>query len=94
MTIEPVLIEQILVSPRLDYFSLVDDDDEIDIAYGAEPVRDNETGAALHQREESFLDSGFGSRIDAARRLVEYQNRGVGENRARRSRPLVRKIYC
>ena len=38
------------------------------------------TGAAMHQPKQGFLDSQFGSRINAARRLVQNKDCGISEN--------------
>ena len=43
---------------------------------------DDKAGAAAHQPEQGFLDPQLGPGIHAARRLVQDEDGGVGENGA------------
>ena len=87
--IEPASIEQRLMRALFDNFSVVDHDDLISIADGAQPVRDHEAGAALHQTQQRLLNARFGAGIDAARRLVEDLDAGVGQHSARNRQQLA-----
>ncbi|MNY57242.1 hypothetical protein D3C86_1934190 [compost metagenome] len=44
---------------------------------------DHEARSPLHEHAHRLLDVLLGARVDGARRLVEHENRGVGENRPR-----------
>ena len=55
---------QFVVRPALHDSTLVHHQDDIDIANGRHPVRDNEGGAAGEQPVESFEDEPFGLQIE------------------------------
>ncbi len=57
--------------------------------HGREPVRDDERGAAAGERFERLLHQALARRVERARRLVEQQDRPVGEQRARNREPLA-----
>ena len=57
-------------------------DDDIGVADGGEPVRDDEAGAALHQFLERLLHEPFAFGVERAGRLVEDQDGRVLEQRA------------
>src|SRR5262249_59121398 len=52
------------------------------VADGRQPMRNHESGTALHHFVEREIDAAFGERIECARRLVEDQNRRVFQERA------------
>src|SRR5438067_6737194 len=53
------------------------------IANGTQPVRNNECGAAGHERCQAFLDQSFAFAIKTGRRFIENENARICENRAR-----------
>src|SRR5215813_13787510 len=73
---------ELLMGSLLDHDALIEDDDEVGAAYGAEAVGDDEGGAALHEGGEAALDEAFGLGVEVARRFVEDEDEGVGEEGA------------
>ena len=52
------------------------------IADGGQAVGDDEAGAAVHQAQQRFLDSGFGARVHAGGGLVQDEDARVGQDGA------------
>ena len=73
----------------LDDRALVHDEDRVGVADRREPVGDHERGAALHQPGHRALDQDLGARVDRRRRLVEDEDRRVGEERPRDRQELL-----
>src|SRR5438309_8027314 len=59
--------------------ALVQDQDQIRIAYRADTLRDHKRGPADHQLLERLLDLVLGGHVDAAGRIVEDENTRVGQ---------------
>lgn len=57
--------------------------DLVRVAHGAEPVRDHQHRAALHQRVQRLLDLRLVLAVQRTGRLVEHQEVGVGHDCAR-----------
>src|SRR5712691_1769011 len=72
----------------LDDLAAVELQNPVEAAHRRQPVRDYDRGASLHQPLHRLLDQGLRFGIEARRRLVEDQNRRVGEKRARQSDAL------
>src|SRR5947209_3886491 len=81
--VDAALCQQLLVAALLDDLPVVHDQDRVGVADGREPVCDYEAGAALAQPGHGLLDQDLGTGVDAAGRLVEDQDRRVGDERAR-----------
>jgi len=64
-------------------------DDPVGVAQGGEPMRDHEARPAREQGSHRALDLGLGRRIDARGRLVEDQDGGVDDQRARDAQQLA-----
>src|SRR5258708_7178221 len=73
----------------LDDFATVEHQDAVEAAHRRQSVRDHDRGAALHQPFHRLLDQRFGFGIEARRRLVEDQDRRVGQERARQRDALT-----
>ena len=62
--------------------------DPVGVAHRREPMRDDQHGAPRHQPLERELHHALALGIERARRLVEQQDRAIGEDRARDRQPL------
>ena len=80
--VEAALVEEGLVRALLDDLAVVDDDDVVRVADGAQAVGDDKGGAAFHQAQEALLNARLGARVDAAGGLVEDEDVGIGEDGA------------
>lgn len=60
---------------------VLDDEDAVRILNRAEPVGDDEAGAALHQRFHGLLDMHFRARVDAAGGFIQDQDGRISEDR-------------
>ncbi len=63
----------------LDHFTMVDDQDLVGVADSAQPVGDDEAGAARHQTQHGCLDLFLRARVDAAGHLVQDQDARIGQ---------------
>src|SRR5882724_7691846 len=63
--------------PALDEFSVFHLEDEVAMLQRAEPVGDDERGAALHEPFHRFHDRGFGLDIHRTGRLIQDQDRCI-----------------
>ena len=54
----------------LDDAPLVEHDDEVGVAHGAQPVRDDERRAAFGSLRQALLDRALRRRVEGARRFV------------------------
>src|SRR6266853_2156873 len=80
--VEAVPCEQLGMAALLDDATLIHDDDAVGVADGREPVRDDETRPALPQLRHRLLDLNLGASVDAARRLIQDQDRPIGQEGA------------
>jgi len=75
--------QQLVVRTLLHQSTVVEDQDEVGREDRRETVRDDDAGAAAHQRNESLLDQRLRGRIQRAGRLVEDEDAGILEQRVR-----------
>ena len=75
--------EQLPVGALLEHFASVHDDDAVGVSHGREPVGDDERGAPAQDAAQPLLDEHLGARVDRRGRLVEDEDRGVADDRAR-----------
>jgi hypothetical protein len=80
---------ELVERPAFDNASLLEHQDTAGIAYGRQPVRDDEGGSSFHRFIERLRDALFGHWIERAGRLVEDENRRVFEECARHCKPLA-----
>jgi len=78
--VEPASLDQFPMRPLLDDPAVVDHQELVGIADGAQAMGDHEAGPARHEAEQSLVDAGFGACIDAAGGLVEDKDRRVGDD--------------
>ena len=67
----PGFFEESCVAALLDDFSLLEKDDLVCLADGAEAMGDDESGPILHQLCQGELNLPFGLHVDARSGLVE-----------------------
>ena len=73
----PGFFEESRVAALLDDFSLLEKDDLVCLADGAEAMGDDESGPILHQLCQGELNLSFGLHVDARSGLVEnHEGRG------------------
>ena len=75
--------EQAVVGAALGDLAVVEDDDLVGVPDGRQAVRDRDRGAARARGVDGLLDRLLGLRVERARGLVEDEDRGVLEQRAR-----------
>ena len=68
------------MSALFDDAAVVEDDDTVCIADGAETVGDDESGATLHQRVHTTLYEPFRTGVDGGCGLVEDEHRGIRDS--------------
>ena len=76
------------MSSLLDDAAVLYDDQRRGVPQGREPVGDREGGPPLNEMGQRGLDPDLGFGIDGGRRLVENENRGIGQNGARDGKAL------
>src|SRR5437764_8572594 len=81
-------VSQLLKGAVFDNAPLVQDDDLVDVAQRAQPMRDREHRAPLDQRLQGMHDLGFGLHVQAGRRLIQDQDRRVAQDGARDGQAL------
>src|SRR5688500_9550981 len=81
--------ETLLVRPALDDAAAVQDEDHVGMRDRGQPMRDDEDRTILEQAVDGLLHEPLGFRIQRGRRLVEDQNRWIGEQRARDGEALA-----
>ena len=69
--------------------AVLDDEDTVGAADGAQAVRDDEGGASLHQRFHAALDQGLGQRVHGGGGLVHDEEFGLGQHGARERDQLL-----
>ena len=77
------LRDELGVRSVFDGFSLVEHDDAVEARHGGEPMRDHDGRASLHELLERVLHELLALGIKCARRLVQHEDRRVGEHGAR-----------
>src|SRR2546421_2250669 len=87
--IKAALAQELGVRALGDQRAALHDDDAIGVLHGGEAMRDRERGAPLLQRLERALYHELACRVERARRLVEQQDRAVGEQRPRDRQALA-----
>ena len=75
--------EELVVAAVLDDAAVVDHDDAVGEARGLEPVRDQDRGATVRGHAHRGLHLRLGLQVEVRGRLVEEQDRGIDEVRAR-----------
>src|SRR5262249_7705813 len=78
-------LDQIVMAAILDNAPRVDGDDPVGAPYGREPVGDDKDGAALGDLLHVLPDHPLALIVERARRLVEDQDPGVGDQSTRDS---------
>ena len=81
--------DQRFVPALLDDAAAVEHQQPVERPHRRQPVRDDERGAAHHQPLHRLLDQHLRFRIEAGRRLVEDQDRRIGEEGARDGHALA-----
>src|SRR6185369_384524 len=74
--------EQLGVGAPLDDAAVVNDDDQVGVADGAEAMGDDEAGAPTHEGAEGLLDEVLALGVEVAGCLIENQNARVGKKSA------------
>ena len=70
-------------------FALVENENAVGVLNGAQPVRDDERGAALEQTVERFANQNLGLGVHARRRFVKNQEPGIVRQRPREADQLA-----
>src|SRR6185503_4157861 len=81
--VQAALAHQLGVGALRDDRAALEHDDAVGVLHGREAVRDDERGASGFERFQRFLHQPLGSGVERAGRLVEEQDRPVGEQCAR-----------
>lgn len=71
--------QQRLVAARLDDASVIDDEDLVGVSDRRKPVSDDDRRPAFREPAESFLQGPLGGRVHSACRLIQYEDRRIGE---------------
>src|SRR5216683_5836107 len=74
--------QQLPVRPALHDPPLRENDDEIGVLHGREPVGDHEDGAMRHQPVDRFLHEALGFGVERAGGFVEDEDRWIAQQRA------------
>ena len=74
--------QQFAVRAPLHDAVILDDQQLIGVADGAQPVGNDEAGTALQQFLQCGLDQPLGARVHARRGLIEDEDAGVGQDGA------------
>src|SRR6516162_10148850 len=82
-------LDKIVMAAILENAARVDGDDPVSAPHGREPVGDDEYGAALGDFLHVLLNHPLALIIKRARRLVEDQDPGVGDQSTRDRDPLL-----
>lgn len=86
--IEAALAQQGFMCAALNDLAVIDDQNLVGIADGAQAVGDDEAGAPLHQVQHRRLNMLLRARVHTAGGLIQNQNGGVGQNGAGNSQQL------
>ena len=82
-------LHQVGVAALLGHPAAVEHQDAVQRAHGRQPVRDDDAGAALHQPLHRVLDQRLGVAVQARCRLIQDQDRRVGQERPRQRHALA-----
>jgi len=82
LRIESVASEKLIVPPLLRDVAVLHNKDEVGVPDRGEAVCDHKARPAAHEGVHRILDHHFGASVDRARRLVEDEHGGIGENGA------------
>lgn len=80
--------QQLVVCAALDDTPLLEHDDAVGVAHGAQAVGDDKGGAPAHERVHASLHQPLGVGVDARRGLVEDEHRRVGDGCTRDGQQL------
>src|SRR5688572_23619591 len=84
--VQPVIgaatVHELFVRAVLDDAATLENENAIRVLDGREPVRDDEHRASGEQALDGLLDESLALGVERRRRLVENQDRWVGEERA------------
>ncbi len=83
------MAEQLLVRALLAQFAFVENENAVGVLDGAEPVRDDQGGAAFEQAVERLADQDFGLGVHARCRFVENQEPRIVRERPREADQLA-----
>lgn len=89
MPVDAPLLQQLLVIALLQQIALAEHEDDICVLHRGEAVRDDDHGAALTSALKGRLDQLLALGIEGARRLVEEQDVGAADERARNGDALL-----
>src|SRR5882672_7050713 len=78
-----LVFEELSVASGLDEPAAVDDEDLVGVYDRGEPVRHRDRRAPFADAPQRCVDGRLDPRVERGRRLVEEENRGVGEDRTR-----------
>ena len=84
-----VEVAQLLVTAVADNAAVIEYENAVGDAYGAEAVGDNERGSAFHERRQCFLDGSLAFRVERARRLIEDEDGRILEKSPGDGDPLA-----
>src|SRR6478736_6819973 len=86
--VEPAGGEQLGVGALLHDAAVVEDEDQVGVADGGEPVRDHQRRTSLERGVERLLDCGLGLAVEVGRGLVEHHDGRRLEQEAGDREPL------
>ena len=75
--IQTAELHQFFVVAFFDDAAILENDDEIGIAHGAEAMGNDECGAAVHDGAEVLLDAALRFGVEGAGGFVEYEDRRI-----------------
>ena len=83
MRVKAVGAQQLLVRSHRMNAATLHHDDPVGVVHGRQPVRDHERGAAVREPLQRRRDLALALGVERTRRLVEQQDRPVGQQRPR-----------
>ena len=78
-----MLIQQVSVAAALDHAALLQNENGVRVPDGRQAMRDDKDRATGHQAVKALFDELFGAGVDGRRRLVQNEDRGLRDGRAR-----------
>ena len=81
--VEAAELHQLVMRAAFDHAPVLEDENQVGVLHGGQPVRDHEAGASAHQLVHRLLDFDFRPRIDVARRFVQNEHARVRQHCAR-----------
>ena len=73
--VEPLLTDQLVVRAAFDDAPFVEDEDDVGVAHGGDPVRDDDRRALPHHAAQPRQNLFFGVGVDGGQRIVQDQDR-------------------